>query len=125
MRVRRRGSTDLPGMTIEDRFWRKVVCSLDSNGCWEWTGDTRNGYGSLAGAGAGAGRRREYAHRLAFRFANGDIPEGMCVCHRCDNPLCVRASHLFLGSNEENRRDMVTKGRAWYQQRGQVDAAAG
>ncbi|HTP29702.1 MAG TPA: HNH endonuclease, partial [Anaeromyxobacteraceae bacterium] len=54
------------------------------------------------------------AHRFAWEFAYGPIPHGMLVCHRCDNPPCVKAEHLFLGTNLENVRDMMEKGRDWY-----------
>ena len=52
------------------------------------------------------------AHRVAFELANGPIPDGVMVCHHCDNPPCVRPDHLFLGTNSENQRDSVQKGRS-------------
>ncbi|MHB1172823.1 MAG: HNH endonuclease signature motif containing protein [Lacisediminihabitans sp.] len=59
--------------------------------------------------------RPVYVHRLAWQDANGPIPDGMLVCHRCDNPACYHLPHLFLGTYADNNRDMVAKGRHWSQ----------
>lgn len=75
--------------------------------CLEWSGyRDRKGYGQLRHAG-----RTRFAHRVAWSAANGPIPDGLCVLHRCDNPSCVRADHLFLGTNADNVRDRDAKGR--------------
>lgn len=72
-------------------------------GCWEWPhARFRGGYGKY---------RSARAHRVSYEEEKGPIPAGQWVLHRCDNPACVRPSHLFLGSAQENVDDMVRKGR--------------
>lgn len=96
--------------STQDRFWERVS---RSSRCWIWTGaHDRAGYGWMRIDGIIIG-----AHRIAWELAYGPIPDGLLVCHHCDNPTCVRPSHLFLGDHQDNYDDMVTKGRAHYQQR--------
>lgn len=73
--------------------------------CWEWTGPRlKHGYGTHNDDG-----RKFLAHQLAVRLSGREIPKGLCACHRCDNPGCVRPSHLFVGTRKQNSEDMSRK----------------
>lgn len=91
-------------MSPEERFWAKV----DRTGeCWVWTGArNQNGYGTFRFA-----RSMRLAHRVAFLLTRGVIPDGLWVLHHCDNPPCVNPAHLYLGTVQDNVRDMVARGR--------------
>jgi len=79
--------------------------------CLEWTAATdRHGYGRLSNRRGRAGNP-ESAHRVAWENANGAIPNGLHVLHRCDNPLCVSVEHLFIGTAADNVKDCMEKGR--------------
>lgn len=99
------------GLTEEQRF-RQYFDELPGDLCWVWIGASIPpwGYGELACIRDGK-RKPVYAHILAWEFAFGPVPEGLCVLHRCDNPPCVRPSHLFLGTQKDNNADCVSKGR--------------
>lgn len=92
-------------MKEQDRFWAKVD---KTHGCWNWTASTREGGYGRFGIGAHGGI---LAHRYSYILHNGEIPDGLCVLHHCDNPSCVRPDHLFLGTKADNARDKVSKGR--------------
>lgn len=97
-------------LTIEERFWAKVIC-LGIEECWEWIGGkARFGYGAF---GIKHGESPVPAHRFSWMLTNGPIPDGLWVLHHCDNPPCVNPTHLFLGTREDNMRDMMEKRRHW------------
>jgi hypothetical protein len=77
------------------------------NECWEWDHSrTVAGYGRIRIDGKYA-----FAHRYSWLYHKGEIPKDMMVCHSCDNPPCINPNHLFIGSNTDNMRDCVKKGR--------------
>jgi hypothetical protein len=96
-----------PPLPVEDRFWPKVkMGAIDE--CWEWQGQiNKAGYGRFR-----IGKSMPQAHRVSYELAIGPIPEGMKVCHKCDNPKCCNWHHFFLGTQADNVADMITKGRA-------------
>ena len=92
------------------RFWSKVLIN-DLSSCWEWQASkTKTGYGYF-----GISRSNKtsilLAHRVSFAIHNGEIPDGMYVCHHCDNPSCCNPSHLFSGTQKQNLQDAARKGR--------------
>ena len=98
-------------ITLDDpaipRFWAKVH---KTSTCWLWTASTNKcGYGQFNYKGM-----CHLAPRFAYLIAIGSIPDTLCVLHRCDNPRCVHPDHLFLGTQTDNLRDMIAKGRAFW-----------
>jgi hypothetical protein len=93
---------------IEHRFWPKVAIGAEDE-CWEWQA-YRNpkGYGIIRPS-----RSTTFlvASRVSWELTHGPIPEGLCVCHSCDNPPCCNPAHLFLGTKADNAHDMYAKGR--------------
>ena len=89
--------------TTEQRFWEKVD---KSGNCWEWTGaKSDRGYGLFRNGDM------ERAHRYSYELTYGAIPAGLNVLHHCDNPGCVRPSHLFAGTHQDNADDRERKNR--------------
>lgn len=93
--------------TLPKLFWKYV---RKGPHCWAWVGDTApRGYGRVWNRGGNP--TRFAAHRLSYMLHYGDIPDGLCVLHACDNPNCVRPDHLHLGTNMDNSREAMSRGR--------------
>ena len=97
----------------KDRFWEKVNKSGHNPkfaDCWEWTATAPKGYGQFLITRDGK-TKHVSAHRYSWEQANGTkIPEGLYVCHKCNNPLCVRPEHLEIGTPSHNMRYAVLYG---------------
>ena len=101
------------------RFWSKVDRGTP-DACWLWqAGVNARGYGRI---GWGDRHSVALAHRVAWELTHGAIPAGKHVLHACDIPACVNPAHLRLGTDADNMRDMLERGRSWMQRRPELAA---
>lgn len=92
---------------VLERFFSKIDTPDGERGCWLWNGAVgSDGYGRIRRKGT-----THSAHRYAYFLFKGEVPEGLCVLHACDEPRCVNPTHLFVGTKKDNSRDMLAKGR--------------
>lgn len=97
----------LPNRISPEAYQRFVSgLKVSDSGCWEWQRCASGGYGSIYVKG-----KRYSTHRLSWLIYRGDIPKGIFICHKCDNPPCCNPDHLFLGDIVANTLDMVSKNR--------------
>lgn len=95
-------------MLIQEKYRRRLFNKVNkTEGCWEWTGyDNGYGYGMIM-----INARRRFTHRVSWILHGGEIPDGLCVLHKCDNRRCVKPDHLFLGTRKDNALDRAKKNR--------------
>lgn len=101
------------GGTLSERFMAHSAAIRKGEGCWEWVKEIGSfGYGVFSYAGV-----NRLAHRVSYELSIGEIPSGMIVRHKCDNPPCVRPGHLELGTLADNNRDAARRGRTAHGER--------
>jgi hypothetical protein len=98
----------MPQKSLEERFHEQYI-RLPESGCWLWTG-TGVRYGQIKKSGDPV---PVGAHRVSWELHFGEIPDGLCVLHKCDVTACVNPDHLFLGTKKDNAVDRMNKGRGF------------
>ena len=94
------------------RFWAKVDKRVEEE-CWEWTGArSKKGYGQFC-----VNKIAKSTHRISYVIHKGEIPEGLMICHACNNPSCVNPNHLYAGTGKDNAQQAVVDGRLAPQQK--------
>jgi predicted XRE-type DNA-binding protein len=92
-----------------ENIWNNID-KKDISECWNWLGSLGNhGYGQIS-----INWKKYLSHRIVYELTYGEIPEGMCICHKCDNRKCCNPEHLFLGTHQDNSNDMIAKGRQFH-----------
>lgn len=103
-RISRTGTTSK--MSHEERFLDRCI-PVTETGCWLWLGHLNpSGYGRFSMTSG-----KELAHRYSYKLFVGEISSGMQINHRCDNPSCVNPDHLYQGTQKENVKDCIDRGR--------------
>lgn len=106
--------------SVRRRFEEKYMPEPMS-GCWLWLGAlSKYGYGTISG-GRAHNHVPLFAHRVSWEIANGPIPPGLSICHKCDNTACVNPQHLYAGTQRQNIQDALDRGR-WTQHGASVGA---
>lgn len=104
--VGRKGRMPLSQEQRKVLFWTQIKRG-NNDECWNWEGaSNREGYGRFRWNG-----KPKLAHRISYLLHHGEDPYPLDVLHHCDNPKCVNPNHLFLGTDKDNVRDMIEKGR--------------
>ncbi len=94
-------------LSAEEYFFKQISTEDHIDNCWIWVGHrNKQGYGRLR-----VKRKDWVSHRYSWTIYNGDILSGLCILHRCDNPPCCNPDHLFIGTHQDNSKDMVIKKR--------------
>jgi len=94
---------------VEERFWNHIQKKVE-NECWEWQGFVdKDGYGKMRTTDT-----NEAAHRASYRIHNGEIPKGLNVLHKCNNPPCCNPNHLYVGDQSRNMQDRIDAGNFLY-----------
>jgi hypothetical protein len=95
---------------MREKFWSLINKTDNPKECWEWKWPLSSGYGRLH-LRTQKGHKFVLAHRISWLLRYGTLPQDLCVCHSCDNRLCVNINHLWLGTKGHNSEDMWRKGR--------------